>query len=420
MQQLLVFILTSKEQSKQKWCEIEIIIISGNTSISMRAIYHALGLHMHQPPGNIELLLRENEWEAKQIVLCYERPLKYVKRYEGIAKVHLGFSGILLDQLQDEKVIKTFSATVDLRRMVREYPKVKGIEFLGMGYYHPLFPLIPMEDWEVQIQKWKQRAEELGFHANGFWPPEMGFSMEMIPVLERTGFNYVVVDNVHIEPVKGGLKREEITYKPHRAVYNGAEIIVIPRDRDISNAQQSGLNPEWFEHEVMNKTKDCEGNCLVTTWSDGENGGWFRQIHEPSGFWGHFFAPYMEKVKSGALSIEPISISEFITENPPEDYVHVQTGAWNVATTSGYDFCQWQGSETQKRGLEEIWGVSKRFHELEKSGKLSEEMRNTIEELILRAETSCNFFWGDAWVHRVYEDTKEAKRLMSKIAVRGS
>jgi len=36
----------------------------------------------------------------------------------------------------------------------------------------------------------------------------------------------------------------------------------------------------------------------------------------------------------------------------------------------------------RKKGLEEILGVSKRFHELEKSGKLSEAMRNKIEELM--------------------------------------
>jgi len=383
-------------------------------------IYHALGLHMHQPPGNIESLLRENEWEAKQIILCYERPLRYMKRYEDTAKVHLGFSGILLEQLCAPQIIKKCSNILNLKRMVKEYSRAEGIEFVGMGYYHPLFPLIPMEDWEPQIKRWKQRAEKLGFRAKGFWPPEMGFSMEMIPVLQKTGFDYVVVDSVHIKLLEGDLKREEITYKPHIAAYEGSEIIVIPRDRDISNAQESGFNPEWFEKEVMHKTERCEGNCLVTTWSDGENGGWFRQTHEESGFWGHFFAPYMEKVRSGTTNIKPITISEYIKENPPESYVHVRTGAWNVANTSGYDFSQWQGSETQKKGLEEIWSVSKRFHELKKSRKLREDLQDNIEERILKAETSCNFFWGDSWVRRVYEDTKEAKRLMSEIAAKES
>jgi len=141
-------------------------------------------------------------------------------------------------------------------------------------------------------------------------------------------------------------------------------------------------------------------------------------MHEESGFWGYFFAPYMEKVGSGTTDIKPITISEYVKENPPESGVHVQTGAWNVANTSGYDFSQWQGSEPQKKGLEEIWSVSKRFHELKKSGKLREDLQDNIEERILRAETSCNFFWGDSWVHKVYEDTKEAKRLMKRINIK--
>jgi len=373
----------------------------------MSAVYHALGLHMHQPPGNIELLLETNEWEARQIILCYERPLKYAMRYEDVAKIHLGFSGILLEQLCAPKIIKRCSAILDLERMLKGYSEAGGIEFVGMGYYHPLFPLIPMEDWKPQIERWKAKAKELGLVAEGFWPPEMGFCMEMIPVLEETGFRYVVVDGVHVKPAKGDKKltMEEIMYKPHIAEYDSSEIIVIPRDRDISNAQESGLDPGWFEHEVMHKTERCRGDCLVTTWSDGENGGWFRQMHEPSGFWGHFFAPYMERVRKGDCPITPIKISDFIEENPPETHVVVRTGAWNVANTSGYDFSQWEGTEKQREGIEELWATSREYHRLGR--KIPE-----VEEHILRAETSCNLFWGDAWVHRIYEDTKEAKRLM--------
>jgi len=363
---------------------------------------------MHQPPGNIDLLLRTREWEAKEIILCYERPLRYVSRYEDVARIHLGFSGILLEQLCSPHIIESFSAILDLKRVMQEYPAARGIEFLGMGYYHPLFPLIPMEDWKPQIERWKQRAKALGLSAQGFWPPEMGFCMEMIPVLKDTGFKYVVVDSVHVKPKSGSMRREDIMYKPHIAEYNSAEIVIIPRDRDISNAQESGLDPGWFEQEVMHKTERCEGNCLLTTWSDGENGGWFRQMHEPSGFWGHFFAPYMEEVRRGDYPITPIKISEFVEENPPSTYVEVRTGAWNVANTSGYDFSQWEGTEKQRAAIEELWATSREYHRL---GRRIPE----VEEHILRAETSCNLFWGDAWVHRIYEDTKAAKELMRSV-----
>ena len=91
------------------------------------------------------------------------------------------------------------------------------------------------------------------------------------------------------------MRREDIMYKPHIAEYNSAEIVLIPRDREISNTQEGGFDPKWFEHEVMQciRQSDVKGIDFLPHSSDSENRGWFRQMHEPSGFWGHFFAPYM-------------------------------------------------------------------------------------------------------------------------------
>ena len=67
--------------------------------------------------------------------------------------------------------------------------------------------------------------------------------MEMIPVAEGYSFKSVVVDSVHVNPKGGKMRREDIMYKPHIAEYNSAEIVLIPRDRDISNTQESGFDP---------------------------------------------------------------------------------------------------------------------------------------------------------------------------------
>ena len=40
----------------------------------MPEVFHALGLHMHQPPGNLLALHNSGErWEAKQILWYYDR-----------------------------------------------------------------------------------------------------------------------------------------------------------------------------------------------------------------------------------------------------------------------------------------------------------------------------------------------------------
>lgn len=75
----------------------------------MAEIYHALGLNMHQPPGNLLALHNSDErWEARQILWCYDRPTRMLEGYEDVARLHMSFSGTLLKQLEDPGVRETF------------------------------------------------------------------------------------------------------------------------------------------------------------------------------------------------------------------------------------------------------------------------------------------------------------------------
>ncbi len=387
-----------------------------------RNLFHALGLHMHQPPGNLKLLLESNEWEAEQIIRCYERAVRYALSYPLEARLHVGFSGILLEQLLDPAMIDGYRRFIDIPAMLDRYREADNVELIGMGYYHPIFPLIPQEDWADQLISGRQIMEEIfGRAPKGFWPPEMAFSMDMVPALVEAGYEYVVVDGVHVSP-EGGTRD---VYQPYLACQDGACITVVPRDRDISNAQESGLDPGWFANEVRHR---CAGSPrpgeprLVTTWSDGENGGWFRQLHEGSGFFGHFFAPYMEHVRSGEYPVRPVSISAYLEEHPASAHAHVQTGAWNVGSTSGYDFAQWAGSESQRRAVEAIRDLSRRYHEARSRTKRpsvkAREQLAVVHKLLREAETSCFLFWGDSWIPHHYERTEPAHRLLDELEKR--
>src|SRR5689334_510618 len=69
----------------------------------MPDVYHALGLHLHQPLGNLVALHNSGEsWEAKQILWCYDRPTRMLEGFEEVARLHLSMSGTLLKQLEDE------------------------------------------------------------------------------------------------------------------------------------------------------------------------------------------------------------------------------------------------------------------------------------------------------------------------------
>ncbi|HET6350454.1 MAG TPA: glycoside hydrolase family 57 [Candidatus Krumholzibacteria bacterium] len=374
-------------------------------------VCHALGLHMHQPPGNLRLLIESNEFEAMQIVRCYERAARYAHWFPDVARLHVGFSGILLEQMRDPDIVDRYRHIVDLPAVLASYRDAPNIEPIGMGYYHPIFPLIPPADWDDQLSSGRQIiAEVFGREPRGFWPPEMAFDMAMVPAVARAGYEYIVVDGVH---VRDGHGQPVDPYRPYRA---GA-LTVIPRDRNVSNAQESGMDAAWFDGEVMRIVAGRTEPALVTTWSDGENGGWFRQTAEEAGFFGHYFAPFMQRVKSGATPIRPVLISDYLRTHAPAADVHVKTGAWNVAQTSGDDFSQWAGSPAQRGAIEEVAGLSRRYRTLERAG-VAATARDDLaaaHHLLLEAETSCYLFWGDAWIPRLHEKTAQIDGLLARV-----
>lgn len=381
----------------------------------MNPIYYALGLHMHQPPGNLHLLADHNEWEAQQIIRCYDRAAQYALKYPEIS-FHVDFSGILLEQFNDPSIIEKYRKWIDLPQMLANYRKAKNIEIVGMGYFHPIFPLIPKEDWAEQLKMGRDIARDIfGQQPKGFWPSEMAFCMDMIPALKEAGYEYVVVDHVHVQPLTADEKVDP--FQPYKAKFADATLTIVPRHRDISNAQESGLNPQWFVPEVykrLNERLDKQTVPLLTSWSDGENGGWFRQMDEMAGFWGYFFAPLMEMVKARETAIQPIKISDYLKKFPAQKFATVRTGAWNVGSTSGYDFSQWNGSGSQKRAIDALFAVSRRYQELnsQKSDPQQREKLAKARRIILDAETSCYLFWGESWLPKVYERLDAAKAFL--------
>jgi alpha-amylase/alpha-mannosidase (GH57 family) len=395
----------------------------------MADVYHALGLHMHQPLGNLLSLHQTGEsWEAKQILWCYDRPTRMLEGYEDVARLHLSFSGTLLKQLEDDGIRQTFRDTVNIAEILERYRR-SNIEFVGSGLYHPVYPLTPAADWDAQTEWWQGLGRHLLGRDRfaGFWPPEMGFCMEMIPMLKRHGYQYVLVDSIYLKPQRE-MRWEELRYRPYLARYGGAEIVIVPRDRELSNAQLSGLDPGWFQHEVMERTKWCDFPALVTTWTDGENGGWFRTAQVESGFWGFFLRPILDRYRAGTLGFKPVHISEYLRLHPPTEEVEVHRGAWNTEHHWGGDFTQWTGSLLQKKGWDEVkraseyyWEMKKSFDRCQETLADREEVRNLIlraYDRLLTAETSCNFYWGSRWVSRSFDDLEQSYYLLDTARAR--
>jgi alpha-amylase/alpha-mannosidase (GH57 family) len=288
-------------------------------------------------------------------------------------------------------------------------------EILGTGYYHPVLPLIPAADREEHLLRWRGIAGHLFWRArfDGLWPPEMGFSMELIPLLRRLGYRYVLVDSEHVEPL-AQTRWEEVRYRPHVARFGGEEIIVVVRDRELSDAQEAGMDYSWFAREVHDRTRWCDFPPLVTTCTDGENGGWFRNTTPEANFWGHFYRELLEQARAGEV-LRPVFIRDYLQEHGAHGEVRVRTGAWNTGWHHGTGFGQWTGSQAQRDAFARVAETSRAVHELRRQagerGRANPLLARALEEAtwhLLRAETSCNVYWGEAWVDRCHRDLDTA------------
>lgn len=398
----------------------------------MREIYHALVLNMHQPPSNLDHLLETNDWELKEILFAYDRMVRTLWSYEDLARVHVSFSGTLLETLSNPDFQRRVYGIVDCGSLLWALQNKRLFEVLGTGYYHPVLALIPEADWDEHIERWLGIGQHLFWREKfaGFWPPEMGFDMRLIPHLKKAGYRYVLVDSEYVDPVDE-MSWQELRYQPHIAEHDGEEIVVVVRDRSLSDAQLAGMEYGWFYNELQERTKWCDFPPLVVTATDGDNGGWFRNVNPNANFWSYFYQGMLNEIRAGHSVLRPIFIEDYLNRFGASGKVTVRRGAWNTDEHHGWNFHQWLGSQTQRDAMARVHEISRLFHALQKESIRQQGendwLRHQIHEAhwhLLRAETSCNFYWGEAWVYKVHQDLDmaiyhmdQAKTVLGEVSV---
>ena len=392
--------------------------------MSGRTIHHALVLNLHQPAGNLQEMLQTEPWEVRQILSAIDRIPRALWGQEDLGRVHVSLSGTLLETLADPGFQSDVYGMVKVGDLLWHLQNRAIVEILGTGYYHPVLPLIPEEDRVEQVRRWRGIGGHLFWRRDvpGFWPPEMAFCMEMIPVLAEHGYRYVLVDAEHVVPMTP-MKWPEIRYRPHVARHGGREIVVIPRDRDLSIAQESGMDAGWFVREVRERTKWCDFEPLVTTATDGDNGGWFRNLTPGETFWDRFHRPLLDGIRAREFGdVRPAFVHDYLGRHGAHGEVLVRAGAWNTGDHSGVGFVQWTGSQAQRDALARVQEVSRIVRSARdralRASPGDADLARRFEDAywhVLRAETSCHFFWGEAWVGRCHADLDAALAVLPAV-----
>ena len=393
-------------------------------------LHLAVVLHMHQPKYNLTGPSHKSKIARdvfNQTIHPYTYPSEVIKRYRN-ARITFNYTGSLVEQLNELMSVNFDPRLKGLWDKFNEVKELGRADFTGCGYFHPIFPLIPEEDGRKQIEMHLEMYKDVfNGRPGGFWPPELAFGMKMIPLLKEVGFKWTIIDEPHVINLNRDKDRHELLYHPHYAEYGGNSIIVIPRDRSISNAQQSGYDPSWLRNEIEHRIQPYnDGDMLLTVATDGENG-WFRHSGENAGFWGWFFEPLLRLLNrdSDFQFIKLTTIDEYLKDHPPEDAIVVEDGSWNVpGTFDDGRFLKW----TEGKQREEVWTdiheTNRLIHEADKKienlGKTClPSLRRTLKQAwrwLLMAEGSDYFWWGiEEWLNRSKFCCTKAKEKANQI-----
>jgi len=148
-------------------------------------IYWAPLLHFYQPTNQVHWVLRK---------VCEESYRPLVKLFHELphAKVTVNINAALTELLDEHGM-------VDVIKGLRDLCEKGRLEFTGSAKYHPILPLISQDEMMRQIVHNHQTNKQFFgdcYSPQGFFPPEMAYSRDIVkPVLE-TGHRWVILSGV--------------------------------------------------------------------------------------------------------------------------------------------------------------------------------------------------------------------------------
>ena len=289
-------------------------------------------LHIYQPADQQRDIL-------EAIVTQSYRPIiSHIVNSPNV-RMTLNITGALLE-LFDKNGYK------DLIEMLKKGGEEGKIEFTSSAKYHGFLPLLEEKDIVRQIKiNDETNSFYLGnsYKPKGFFPPEMGYSSSLAPIIDSLGFDWVILDEIALGGSPGMVDYSKI-YK-----IKDTNLKVFFRQRRLSNLIMSAVvrSPETLREAMKN---DMDSLKYIITAMDGETFGHHRpglekflfNIFETKDFnittISDLLDSYVKENKGGnknEIEIEPVSSTwasskedidrgvQFLSWKDPENKIHM-------------------------------------------------------------------------------------------------
>ncbi len=349
-------------------------------------------LHIYQPADQQKDILESI------VVQSYRPIISHILKSPNV-HVTLNVTGSLLE-LFDKHGYR------DLIDMLREAGRAGKIEFTGSAKYHGFLPLLEEKDIIRQI---KINNETNGFFLGnaykpkGFFPPEMGYSPALAPIIESLGFEWIILDEIALNGQPGTVDYTKI-YK-----IKNSNLKVFFRERRLSNLIMSAVvrSPETLKETMKD---DLKSSRYVVTAMDGETFG-----HHRPGLEQFLFKVFESK------DCEFVTLSELLAELPGQEREKVESEPIASTWASSKEdiekkvqFLSWKDPENLIHGWQ--WEL---FHLVRTEVENMDAKSPVYEEIKQRmdiATASDHFWWASAkpwWSVEMIEDG--AYRLLNTI-----
>jgi alpha-amylase/alpha-mannosidase (GH57 family) len=346
--------------------------------------------------------------------LCEQEPVLQALKHKG-----RGFSA-------DERRQVLEHHQLILQRILPAYRELSAsgqIELTTSPYYHPILPLLSdsdsarfsstgidlprqhfqhPDDAYAQLQMAHRASQHyFGKAPKGLWPSEQSLSPEVLPLIARTGFEWVASsegilwNTLSCMPHRNSqhiLDIAEYLYRPYRVTHQGAALNIVFRDTYLSD--QIGFNywrgdNERNAHQLYHQLKAIQQTLnhkepypyIVTIALDGENcWEYYRKD-------GQVFLNTLYTLLQKDTSLECVTVSEYLEKHPPQDELtYLHPGSWINS-----DFRTWIGDPTKNLAWDYLKQTRDRL--VAKQDGMNPDARAKAWESIYIAEGSDWFWW---------------------------
>jgi alpha-amylase/alpha-mannosidase (GH57 family) len=316
---------------------------------------------------------------------------------------------------EEEKQVVLNKHSEILKQIIPAYKRFlqsQQIEITVSPYYHPILPLLystniaregypktilPKVKFAFPLDAQAQIDNAVNFYKSrfkvqplGMWPSEEAVSEHIVPLLIKSGINWIVTDEaILFKSLKKKKRDTDLLYQPHILKRKDGNLNIIFRDRNLSDLLGFVYHSWKAEDAVNDLMKHLENishayqnkDMLVTIAMDGENA-WEYYAHD-----GHDFLESLYKKLSESDFVTTTTIKDYLRDHPPESEInHLAAGSWIYA-----QFGKWIGNP-QKVAAWEVLAKAREELENLKSGAAGVDLELAWRQMYI-CEGSDWFWW---------------------------